>query len=156
MRVSKRTDYALRALFTLVEHHGGAPIPIRELARRNDVPKRFLEQIMLALKSQGWVDSTAGIRGGYFLSRSPEKITMGEVVRHFDGILAPIDCVSVTGYVRCSQEPVCRFRRIFFDARNYVANLMDKATLAEVAKGAPLTQKEVHGGFAEFAGGEGI
>ena len=156
MRVSKKTDYALRALFTLVEHHGGAPIPIRELARRNDAPKRFLEQIMLALKAKGWVESTAGIRGGYFLARSPEKITMGEVVRHFDGILAPIDCVSVTGYQRCSQESVCRFRRVFFDARNYVANLMDKATLAEVAKGSPLTPKELTSGFNEFIGGEGI
>ena len=156
MRVSKRTDYALRALFTLVEHHGGSPIPIRELARRNDVPKRFLEQIMLALKSRGWVESTAGIRGGYLLAKSPEKITMGEVVRHFDGILAPIDCVSVTGYKRCSQESVCRFRRVFFDARNYVANLMDQATLAEVAKGSPLTKKELNTGFTGFIGGEGI
>ena len=153
MRVSKRTDYALRALFTLVDHFGGQPIPIRELARRNDVPKRFLEQIMLILKSQGWVDSTAGVRGGYFLAKSPAKITMGEVVRHFDGILAPIDCVSVTGYVRCSQEPVCRFRRVFFNARNYVAGIMDQATLADVAKGLPLTSQEVSTGFI---GGEGI
>ena len=153
MRVSKKTDYALRALFTLVDHFGGAPIPIRELARRNDVPKRFLEQIMLQLKAQGWVESTAGIRGGYLLARSPEKITMGEVVRHFDGILAPIDCVSVTGYTRCSQEPVCKFRRVFLDARNYVAGVMDKATLAEVAKHSPVTKREVSGGFT---GGEGI
>ena len=156
MRVSKRTDYALRALFTLVDHYGGQPIPIRELARRNDVPKRFLEQIMLGLKSQGWVDSTAGIRGGYFLARNPAKITMGEVVRYFDGILAPIDCVSVTGYQRCSQESVCRFRRVFFDARNYVAKLMDAATLAEVARGLPLTTKELTTGFTGFTGGEGI
>ena len=156
MRVSKKTDYALRALFTLVEHHGGTPIPIRELARRNDVPKRFLEQIMLALKSQGWVESTAGIRGGYLLAKNPAKITLGEVVRHFDGILSPIDCVSVTGYRRCSQESVCRFRRVFFDARNYVANLMDRATLAEVAKGTPLTKREMSGGFKGFIGGEGI
>src|SRR5579871_2801078 len=120
MRVSKQSDYALRALFTLVDHHGGEPIPIRELARRNDVPKRFLEQIMLALKTKGWVDSTAGPRGGYLLAKSPEKITMGEVIRHFDGILAPIDCVSVNGYQRCTQESVCRFRRVFFDVRNYV------------------------------------
>src|SRR5579871_2612269 len=143
MRVSKKTDYALRALFTLVDHYGGQPIPIRELARRNDVPKRFLEQIMLALKSKGWVDSTAGIRGGYFLSKNPDKITMGEVVRHFDGILAPIDCVSVTGYQRCSQEPVCRFRRVFFDARNYVAGIMDRSTLADVSKRAPLSMQEI-------------
>src|SRR5579859_1964647 len=153
MRVSKKTDYALRAIFTLVDHYGGQPIPIRELARRNDVPKRFLEQIMLALKAKGWVDSTAGIRGGYVLARSPDKITMGEIVRHFDGILAPIDCVSVTGYQRCSQEPLCRFRRVFFNARNFVANLMDQASLADVAKGQPLARHEVAQGFI---GGEGI
>lgn len=153
MRVSKETDYALRALFTLVEHFGGAPIPIRELARRNDIPKRFLEQIMLKLKTQGWVDSAAGVRGGYVLAKSPGEITMGQVVRYFDGILAPIDCVSVTGYKRCSQEPVCRFRRVFYDARNYVAQLMDRATLAEVSRGVPVSKQEISSGFI---GGEGI
>jgi Rrf2 family protein len=153
MHVSKKTDYALRALFTLVEHYNGTPIPIRELARRNDVPKRFLEQIMLALKAQGWVESLAGVRGGYLLAKDPSKITMGEVVRHFDGILAPIDCVSVFGYKRCSQEPVCRFRRVFFDVRNYVAGVMDRATLAQVARGVPLSSREVWAGFIE---GEGI
>jgi Rrf2 family protein len=153
VRISKKSDYALRALFTLVEHYNGAPIPIRELARRNDIPKRFLEQIMLALKAQGWVDSLAGIRGGYILAKNPAKITMGDVVRYFDGILAPIDCVSVTGYKRCSQESVCRFRRVFFDTRNYVASVMDRATLAEIAKGAPLAKHEV---WAGFTAGEGI
>jgi Rrf2 family protein len=153
MRVSKKTDYALRALFTLVDHYGGAPIPIRELARRNDAPKRFLEQIMLDLKAQGWVTSTAGIRGGYVLAKNPSKITMGEVVRHFDGILAPIDCVSVTGYKRCSQESVCRFRRVFLDARNYVAGVMDHSSLGDVAKILPVSKLEVSSGFIA---GEGI
>jgi Rrf2 family protein len=153
MWVSKKTDYALRVLFTLVDHFGGTPIPIRELARRNDVPKRFLEQIMLDCKSQGWVDSVAGIRGGYLLAKNPAKITMGEVVRHFDGILAPIDCVSVAGYKRCSQESVCRFRRVFLDVRNYVAGVMDRSTLADVAKILPVSKQELSG---VFAGGEGI
>jgi len=153
MHVSKKTDYALRALFTLVEHYKGTPIPIRELARRNDIPKRFLEQIMLALKAKGWVESLAGMRGGYVLAKNPSKITMGEVVRHFDGILAPIACVSLSGYKRCSQEPVCRFRRVFFDIRNYVTAVMDRSTLAEVAKGSPVSKQEVWAGFEE---GEGI
>jgi Rrf2 family protein len=153
MHISKKTDYALRALFTLVEHYNGTPIPIRELARRNDIPKRFLEQIMLALKAQGWVESLAGMRGGYVLAKNPSKITMGEVVRHFDGILAPIECVSLSGYKRCSQEPVCRFRRVFLDIRNYVTGVMDRSTLAEVAKGLPVTTREVYAGFI---GGEGI
>ncbi|MEI8315448.1 MAG: Rrf2 family transcriptional regulator [Verrucomicrobiota bacterium] len=154
MKVSKKTDYALRALFTLVEHYKSAPIPIRELARRNDAPKRFLEHIMLDLKSQGWVKSVAGIHGGYVLAKNPSKITMGEVVRHFDGILAPIGCVSVTGYERCSQEAVCRFRRVFLDARNYVTEVMDRATLAEVYVRNPVKNKEVFS--PEFIAGAGI
>jgi Rrf2 family protein len=154
MQLSMRTDYALRALFTLVEHHGGQPIPIAELARRNDVPKRFLEHIMLDLKERGWVSSVAGKRGGYVLARSPERITMGEVVRHFDGYLAPIACVSVTDYKRCSQEPVCRFRRILLQSRNMVARLMDESTLADVMRGRPVSDREIaaHQGID----GEGI
>lgn len=147
-----RTDYALRALFTLVEHYGGKPIPIIELARRNDIPKRFLEHIMLDLKERGWVQSLAGKRGGYLLSRSPDRITMGEVVRHFDGYLAPIACVSTCDYKRCSQEPVCRFRRVMLQARNMVAHLMDTSTLADVMRGAPVSSTEVVQGI----NGEGI
>ena len=145
MQLSMRTDYALRALFTLVEHHGGNPIPIGELARRNDVPKRFLEHIMLDLKARGWVESHPGKRGGYLLKKNPAKITMGEVVRHFDGYLAPIACVSVTDYKRCTQESVCRFRRVLLQARNMVAELMDTSTLADVLKGSPVADAEIAG-----------
>jgi Rrf2 family protein len=153
MKISKKTDYALRALFTLVDQYGRGPVPIRELAERNHVPKRFLEHIMLDLKAKGWVSSIPGLRGGYVLARPPEKITMGEVVRYFDGILAPIECVSVSGYQPCTQEAVCRFRRVFLDARNYVTMLMDSSTLAEVAKGRPVTGKEVfEAGFTDGGG----
>ena len=100
MRVSKRTDCALRTLFTLVEHHGKMPIPIRELTRRNDAPKRFLKQIMPEGKKRGWADSMTGQLGGYFLAENPGEIMLGEVVRPIDGILAAIDCVSLSGYNR--------------------------------------------------------
>src|SRR6202142_463491 len=130
MRISKKTDYALRALFTLVDHYGGVPVPIWALARRNDAPKRFLEQIMLNLKTQGWVDSTAGIRGGYILAKNPSKITMGEVVRYFDGILAPIDCVSVAGYKRCSDlDSTAGIRGGYILAKN-----PSKITMGEVVR----------------------
>jgi Rrf2 family protein len=146
MRLSMKTDYALRAIFTLVEYHGQQPIPIRELARRNEIPKRFLEQILLQMKEKGWVDSMPGKVGGYRLARDPEKITMGEIVRHFEEVLAPIHCVSVAGYRRCSQEPVCRFRRLMLNVRHVVATMMDGTTLAAVYKGLPVTNEEV---FAE-------
>ena len=87
------------------------------------------------------------------MAKDPEKIMMGEVVRHFDGILAPIGCVSVSRYERCSQEPVCRFRRVFLDVRNYVAGIMDRSSLADVAKSAPVSKQEVAG---DFMGGAGI
>jgi Rrf2 family protein len=154
MKLSMKTDYAFRVLFTLVEHYGRGPIPIRELARRNEVPKRFLEQIMLEMKSQGWVDSTPGKHGGYVLAVNPAKMTMGRVVRYFEGIVAPIACVSITQYQRCTQEPVCRFRRILLDIRNYCTRLLDRASLAEVCAGAPVTSQEVFS--PEFADGLGI
>ena len=143
MKVSKQSDYALRVLFTLVEYYGQGPIPIRELARRNEVPKSFLEHILLDLKAQGWVDSLPGKAGGYFLAQRPEKIKMGQIVRYFDGLLAPINCVSAGQYERCSQEPVCRFRRVFLQIRNDTARLMDQATLASVYAGQPVQMQEV-------------
>ncbi|MCL5269703.1 MAG: Rrf2 family transcriptional regulator [bacterium] len=149
-----KTDYALRALFTLVEHQGRGPIPIRELARRNEVPKRFLEHIMLELKSRGWVDSAPGKAGGYTLARKPEKITVGEVIRHFEGNLAPLDCVSFRHFERCSQEPVCRFRRLFLEIRNETTRRMDQATLAAIYAGRPVRREEIFD--QPMIGGAGI
>lgn len=143
MKISKKSDYALRVLMTLVEHYGREPISIRELATRNAVPKRFLEHIMLDLKSQGWVSSLPGKSGGYLLSKRPEEIRMGQVVRYFDGLLAPINCVSVNQYEACPQEAACRFRRVFLDVRNETARLMDSTTLAAAFRGEPVRSQEV-------------
>lgn len=154
MKLSRKSDYALRALFGLIANDGQGPISIRELAERHDVPKRFLEQIMLELKSKGWVRSIPGRDGGFVLAKTPEQITMGEVVRHFDGVLAPIGCVSITDYEPCSQEAVCRFRRVLLEIRNFTAYRMDAATLAAVYAGPVVTREEVFS--TEFAGGEGI
>ncbi|MCI0498646.1 MAG: Rrf2 family transcriptional regulator [Planctomycetales bacterium] len=154
MKISMKTDYAFRVLFTLVEHYGRGPIPVRELARRNAVPKRFLEHIMLEMKARGWVDSTMGKQGGYVLAKSPDKITAGEVVRHFDGVLAPIGCVSVRQYEHCDQKPVCRFRRLFLDVRNYAAKRMDHTSLAAVFQGLPVEDEDI--AAAQLVNGAGI
>lgn len=143
MKVSKRTDYALRVLFTLIEQEGGAPISIRELAERNLIPKRFLEHIMLDLKSQGWVNSVAGKHGGYVLARPASEITMGQVVRHFDGLIAPLNCVSMSNYEPCVLEATCRFRRVFLQIRNETTRYMDSATLASVYAQPYVSSQEV-------------
>jgi Rrf2 family protein len=147
MQLSMRTDYALRALNTLAENFSGQPVSIPELARRNNVPKRFLEHIMLDLKERGWVKSNIGKRGGYSLSQSPEQITMGAVIRHFDGYLAPLACVSITGYRCCSQEAMCRFRRVMLKARNAVAQLMDETTLADILGEKPISNLKINSLF---------
>lgn len=153
MKLSRKSDYALRALLTLGERYGEGPISIRELAEQNDVPQRFLEQIMLELKKGGWVSSVAGRIGGFKLAKSPDEITMGQVVRHFDGVLAPISCVSSTHYESCSQEWKCRFRRVLLEIRNFTVQLMEHATLSKVLRGAPVREEEV---FGSFVYGEGI
>ena len=154
MKISKKSDYALRVLMTLVENYGQQPISIRELAQKNAVPKRFLEHIMLDLKSQGWVTSLPGKSGGYLLSRRPEEISMGQVIRYFDNLLAPISCVSVGQYEKCSQEKTCRFRRVFLDVRNNTARMMDNTSLAAAFAGLPVQQQEI---FDEaLIGGAGI
>ena len=155
MTISKKTDYALRALITLTDHYQLGPIPIRELARRNEVPKRFLEQIMLELKTERWVQSLPGAHGGYALAQDPAQIMLGAVVRHFEGNLAPIACTAIRNYKRCSQEPACRFRRVFLDIRNYIAALMDHTSLLDVARGEPVsTQERLRA--RGYVGGDGI
>lgn len=154
MRLSKKTDYALRVLFSLVERWGNGPVSMSHLARENDVPKRFLEHIMLDLKEQGWVASSPGRKGGYVLAQSPERITMGQVVRHFDGLMAPIGCVSVTQNEACSQAPRCRFRRVLLEIRNATAKHMDNATLADIALSRPVGDDEVF--TLALVGGDGI
>jgi Rrf2 family protein len=154
MKVSRKADYALRVLCTLAEGYGQAPVSIRVLAEANRVPKRFLEQIMLDLKSQGWVCSTPGKHGGYALAKPPDDVSLGQVVRYFDGLLAPLNCVSASHYEPCTQEPTCRFRRVFLQIRNETTRLMDNASLAAVCASPPVEQAEV---FDEaLSGGGGI
>jgi Rrf2 family protein len=153
MKLSRKSDYALRALVTLVERRGQKPISIRELAEINDVPKRFLEQIMLELKGHGIVRSIPGRIGGFELAMAPEHVTMGRVVRLFDEVLAPIACVSATHYEPCSQEWRCRFRRVLLDIRNYTAKRMEEATLASIAAGPPVERREVFGGTVDSGAG---
>lgn len=142
MRISKKSDYALRALVTLAGQEPGDLLSIRRLAEGNDIPRRFLEQIMMDLREQGWVFGVTGRDGGYRLAVPATALTMGEVVRHFDGVLAPIGCVSVKHYEPCSQEPTCRFRRVFLEARNHAARMLDGLTIADLLADPPSSPGE--------------
>ncbi len=134
MRLSKRGEYGLRALQDLAAHYGEGPVPNRDLAARNNVPPRFLEQIMLTLKHGQIVRSQKGPRGGYYLARPPQQINLAEVVRLLDGPLAPISCVSETAYEPCGcpDMEACGLRRVMREVRDVVAGMMERTTLADL------------------------
>jgi Rrf2 family protein len=137
MRLSKRGEYGLRAMISLAGAQENSPtgmIQIKEISSREQIPAKFLEQILLALKNAGLVHSKMGIGGGYYLARAPKEITLGQIVRTLDGPLAPIKCVSQMAYEPCGcpDEETCGLRMVMGDVRNAIANILDKTTLAAV------------------------
>lgn len=137
MKLSKRGEYGIKALIELAsgdpEHN---VIRIREIAERENIPVKFLEQILLTLKNAGILHSRLGVSGGYYLARPADEITLGQVVRTLDGTLAPIRCVSKIAYERCvcPDEETCGLRLVMLDVRNAIANILDYTTLADVAR----------------------
>lgn len=138
MQLSKRCEYALRALIDIgIAHEMGRDLlPIAELAKHERIPLKFLEQILLQLKTAGYLDSKRGKGGGYALKKPLQLVRIGDVVRKIDGPLAPIRCASVTAYERCScpDEEHCGLRMLMVDVRNSTAGILDQHTLQDVVQ----------------------
>ena len=138
MKLSKRGEYALRSLINLgIAAKVGRPlVPVAELAKAEDLPVKFLEQIMQQLREAGYVKSVRGKHGGYRLARPAARIAIGSVVRLIDGPLAPIGCVSQTAYepCNCPDEAHCGLRMLMLDVRNAIAAILDRYTLADVVE----------------------
>jgi len=138
VKLSKRGEYALRALidFGLAQSLGKPLLQVNELASKEDLPVKFLEQILMQLKAAGYLESRRGKRGGYLLARTQDQIIIGEVVRLIDGPLAPISCVSQMAYGRCTcpDEEHCGLRMVMLDVRNAISNILDRFTLADVVE----------------------
>jgi len=136
MKISKRGEYALRALIDLgiASELGWPMLQVSELASKEKLPVKFLEQIFTQLKAAGYVASRRGKFGGYSLSRPMNQIKFGAVIRMIDGPLAPIRCVSQTSYERCScpDEVHCGLRILMFDVRNAISTILDRYTLADI------------------------
>jgi Rrf2 family protein len=138
VKLSKKGEYALRSLINLgiAAEMKRSLVQVSEMAKAEQLPVKFLEQILQALKEAGIVESRRGKFGGYRLGRPANKIFIGEVVRLIDGPLAPIGCVSQTAYERCScpDEVHCGLRMLMVDVRNAIANILDRYTLADVVE----------------------
>ena len=144
MKLSLRGEYALRALLVLGLNYGQAVVRIRTISLQQNVPKRFLEQILNDLKSAGIVQSRRGAAGGYRLARAPEEITLAEIVRHIEGALAPVSCVSERFYEKCScpDESRCAIRSVMQEVRNAVVKIADRVTIAELCERSRKLQRE--------------
>ena len=138
MKLSQRGEYALRALVVLGLNYGQSVVQIREISRQQNIPKRFLEQILNDLKSADVVESKRGIAGGYRLSRPPEEISLAQVVRHIEGALAPVSCVSEKFYAKCScpDEARCGVRSVMKEVRDAIAQILEDVTVAQLCERA--------------------
>lgn len=142
MKLSKRGEYALRALDVLTTYYSKEGVHIKEISGQAHVPRKFLEQILVELKNGGVLQSTLGKKGGYSLRKSPGMITVGEVLRIIDGPLAPLDCASRTRPAECPDCPYpredCWLRGIMRDVRDAIAGVLDTLTLIDVRARARL------------------
>jgi Rrf2 family protein len=131
--LSKRGKYAIKALLALAERPRDEPMRIADLAREEHIPPKFLELILLVLKHHGVLQSRKGKGGGYLLARDPKDIYLGQIVRMFDGPLAPVPCASQTAYVPCADcpnEAVCGVHLAMKAVRDATARVLDGTNLA--------------------------
>lgn len=135
--LSKKTKYALKALLALAEHGGDGHLRIEDIAREQRIPRKFLELILLQLRNQGLLESRKGKGGGYRLARDPRRIYLGQIVRMFDGPLAPVPCASQTAYrpcLDCRDEASCGVRLAMMDVRNATARILDHTSIATLRR----------------------
>ncbi|TVR48096.1 MAG: Rrf2 family transcriptional regulator [Puniceicoccaceae bacterium] len=136
MKLSKKGEYTLRALIDLgiAQSMGRDFIQVSELARQEELPVKFLEQILLDLRRAGIITTKRGKYGGYAIARPLGTIVVGDVIRLIDGPLAPISCVSQSAYQRCTcpDEDHCGLRLLMMDVRNAVSNILDRYSLEDI------------------------
>ncbi len=138
MKLSVRGEYALRALVVLgIDYlEDDSVVRIQEISKRQNIPKRFLEQILNDLKTAGIVASKRGVAGGYRLKVPPDRVTLAEVIRHVEGPLAPISCVSERFYEKCScpDESKCGIRSVMKEVRDAIVRILEDVTLAQLCE----------------------
>jgi Rrf2 family protein len=143
--ISKRTQYGLKAVIALGQRYGEGPVLIATLAKDEQIPLKFLEGILLDLKSRGLLNSKKGKGGGYQLSRPPSTVTIGSIIRMMEGPLAPLPCASETAFrpcEECQDVEHCSTRIIMREVRDAIAEVLDKTTLADLIRKAEAARQE--------------
>src|SRR6185503_78202 len=136
MKLSLRGEYSLRALLVLGLNFQQSVVRIQTISQQQNIPKRFLEQILNDLKSSGVLESKRGVKGGYRLARPPEQIKLATVIRQIEGALAPVSCVSEFYYERCScpNESTCAIRSVMKEVRDAIVKILEQVSLAQLCE----------------------
>ncbi len=137
--LSMKAKYALKALIHMARQDKPA-LPSKQIAEAEDIPQKFLDNILQELRQNGIVDSKRGIFGGYFLARKPGDIFLGDIIRIIDGPLAPIRCASLTAYQKCDDcrdETACSLRHLMLDVRNAMSGVLDGRSLEDLVVPEP-------------------
>lgn len=143
--LSKKAKYALNSLVYLARHYGKGPVLISQISEDEGIPQKFLEAILLDLKRAGVLSSKKGKGGGYYLLLPPNKVNIAEVMRHMDGPIALLPCVSDKYYERCEEckdEATCGIRSVFLQVRNETFKMLSNATLATMVRRSNALEKK--------------
>lgn len=144
--ISKKTIYAFKALIHLAGIPSGQPVLISDLAKDENIPKKFLEFILLSLRKGGLLNSRVGKGGGYTLALPPNKITVGSIVRILEGDIAPVQCLSTTNYARCEEcqdEATCGIRLTMADVNVTLSTVLDSLTLADMVERSEAARNKI-------------
>ena len=132
MLITKKNQYALRAIFELAKHDGKGPQKISEIAQAQAIPVKFLEVILNQLKGSGLVDSKRGFYGGYFLVRQPEKITVGEIMRFMERNMEESKCVALVPEINCPFKGDCAFYPMWNKVKDAIYKVYDETTITDL------------------------
>lgn len=133
--LSKKTKYAINALVYLAKKPPKQPVLISEIAEQENIPKKFLEAILLDMRNAGILNSKKGKGGGYYLIKEPKDVNLAEIVRYFDGAIGMLPCVTHKYYEKCDEctdENTCGIRHTFLAIRNETVELLKKSTLQQI------------------------
>ena len=132
--LSKKAQYAFKALTSLVRNEGNGPLPISHIVKEHPMSVKFLESILLELRKNDILCSKKGRGGGYFLTNPPEKIAFAQVIRVLDGPIAPLKCVSLNFYERCDDcnEISCGLNKLMSEVRDANLKVLENRTLIDL------------------------
>ena len=131
MKISTKGRYALRMLIDLAEHQNRGFVALKDIADRQNISKKYLEQIIPILNKSDILKTTRGSQGGYMLSKSPDKYTVGEILRLTEGSLAPVDCLNQDP-IQCERSGECATLPVWQGLNRVINEYLDSITLQDI------------------------